>query len=710
MASINFLNHIDLNRNEIQNPQLIKAQVDNQINDAAVGGTPVEGQLYFNTTSDILKVYAGGAWVEVGAENGVTSVDTSNSTYLNLTPASPTNGAVVVTAALSAVDGTSVTGTRFLSKDNTWDVPSYTTDTGVTSVIDSEGTGSTGTPLVASISGRVLTIDSRKYVGGSNVGYVPQGGGATTFLRGDGTWVVPTDTQGVSTVTAETTNNKLGIYVNPNAGAVKVGLNITGLAALSTGATGDYIPVYDTSSSTNKKITISSIVALAPQGVVTSIGTSTYTTITGTAAIPIVNVSATTAKTANKIVARDASGYGYVATPASGDSSDKIATTSFVQQAVTGLLEFKGGFNASTGAIVGGGNLTSGGSRVAVAVGDYYVVTVAGNFFGNAATPLTPGDSVMVQTDAATGTSNEADFIMVQSDTDLATISTLGIGNVNSANGDISVVYSNGTAVLTNNVTGNIVQDLWKTVSSSSGSTTANSPTDTLSVVGAGGITTSISGDTLTITSANTNLVTSVNKTTAGTSTGNAITVSPTAGSVLIKPMAYAGAANVGHVPTGGSASTYLRGDGSWVTPPQGDVTGVIPSTVANKLGISITSQSGPVPVVGLDVIGRTNLTTPATADSLLIYDTSAATNKRVTVANLIAASQAATSKDGKIAIGSLSGTVTHTFGINTIVQTFDATSGDTVFCDITRTATTAVATITATSLTDITILVQKVG
>jgi len=137
-------------------------------------------------------------------------------------------------------------------------------------------------------------------------------------------------------------------------------------------------------------------------------------------------------------------------TPASGDDSTRIATTAFVQAAVTGLLEFKGGFNANTGAIVGGGNLTTGGSRVAIAVGDYYVVTVAGDFFGNTATPLTPGDSVIVQTAAAAGASTEADFIIVQSDTDLATLSTVGLGNVNADTDDsklgISVSYLSGTA------------------------------------------------------------------------------------------------------------------------------------------------------------------------------------------------------------------------------------------------------------------------
>ena len=63
----------------------------------------------------------------------------------------------------------------------------------------------------------------------------------------------------------------------------------------------------------------------------------------------------------------------------------------------------------------------------------------------------------------------------------------------------------------------------------------------------------------------------------------------------------------------------------------------------------------------------------------------------------------------GTITAGDLAGTVTHTFGINTIVQTINS-SGDTVYCDVARTATTSVATIAAVEATDITILVQKIG
>jgi len=69
----------------------------------------------------------------------------------------------------------------------------------------------------------------------------------------------------------------------------------------------------------------------------------------------------------------------------------------------------------------------------------------------------------------------------------------------------------------------------------------------------------------------------------------------------------------------------------------------------------------------------------------------------------------AATSATGTIAIGDLSGTVTHAFGLNTMVQTIDS-NGDSVFCDITRTATTSVATISVAQAATITILAQKIG
>ena len=52
-----------------------------------------------------------------------------------------------------------------------------------------------------------------------------------------------------------------------------------------------------------------------------------------------------------------------------------------------------------------------------------------------------------------------------------------------------------------------------------------------------------------------------------GTSSGTALSVNSSTGSVTISSLAYGGTTNVGHVPTGGSGTTFLRGDGTWATP-----------------------------------------------------------------------------------------------------------------------------------------------
>ena len=71
--AINYLNSIDLNQNE-----LLHAQIENQASDV-LAGTGVEGQLYFNTTDDVLKVWANGAWSSISGD--ITSVTAGN--YLN---------------------------------------------------------------------------------------------------------------------------------------------------------------------------------------------------------------------------------------------------------------------------------------------------------------------------------------------------------------------------------------------------------------------------------------------------------------------------------------------------------------------------------------------------------------------------------------------------------------------------------------------------
>ena len=72
-----------------------------------------------------------------------------------------------------------------------------------------------------------------------------------------------TDSQNLVTSVDESTANDLkGILVNPTTGNVKVGLDINGLAALTTPDGADTLPIYDVTASTNKKISVTSLAAV----------------------------------------------------------------------------------------------------------------------------------------------------------------------------------------------------------------------------------------------------------------------------------------------------------------------------------------------------------------------------------------------------------------------------------------------------------------
>ena len=141
-------------------------------------------------------VYVGaagsGTWTRVPVtSSGVTTVNTTDGTYIDLTPNAATTGAVTVTANLSADNGTSDTSTRFLSKDNTWDVPSYT-GAGVTTFTSVEGTYIDITDNTAATGAVGLgTVDLNAVNGTSVVG--------TRFLSKDNTWDVPSYTTNTNT-------------------------------------------------------------------------------------------------------------------------------------------------------------------------------------------------------------------------------------------------------------------------------------------------------------------------------------------------------------------------------------------------------------------------------------------------------------------------------------------------------------------------------
>jgi hypothetical protein len=90
--------------------------------------------------------------------DAVSSVTTTDGTFINLTPNSAATGAITVTADLSAVDGTSDTTDRFLTKDNKWAVPSYTTDTNTFRTVQADGASIGDTETLNLVGGTNVTL------------------------------------------------------------------------------------------------------------------------------------------------------------------------------------------------------------------------------------------------------------------------------------------------------------------------------------------------------------------------------------------------------------------------------------------------------------------------------------------------------------------------------------------------------------------------
>ena len=591
--AINFLNSVDFNKNELLNPT-----IENQPNDAGAG-TGVEGQLYFNTTDDILKVYAGGSWVEVGG--GVTSLTTTDGTYIDLTPNSATTGAVTVTADLSAVDGTAAAGERYLTKNNTWATVASIAGT----TYDLTGAVSGGTNFAIALDGSDGTLDKVFLNSSTYITLTDGGSNDVTFTH-------------ANTSRTDTTSTDAPGY----------GGTFDAVTSVTTNATG-HVTAIDVSTVT---------LPASIDNYVDSVGFNTSTGVltlgrTGALADLTQDLDGRYLELAGGTMTGEINmGSDKITNLLDPTNAQDAATKAYVDNLVDGGLTFKDGFNATTGAIDGGGNLTTGGTRVAVSVGDYYVVTTAGDFYGDSSYPLTVGDSVIAKEDAAAGASTVTDWVIIQGDE--------GVVDLTSGNG--------------------------------------------------------------------------------GTSTGNALTSNTTArGSVTVNSFAYGGTTNVGHVPSGGSGTTFLRGDGTWVTPTdtQPPVDDVTASTSDVLLGVSVSPTTGNV-VVGLDIDGLT-LDTLAEQPSdyfLPIYDAGSAINNKAKLSELLAFANSVTSKAYTITD---TATITYPteFALtaatqnDTIIQLVDTVTNETVYADVDRISTTqATITFASTPTNSVRVLVQKIG
>ncbi len=384
--AINFLNSVDLNKN-----QLIKAAIESQPNNTAAG-TGVEGQLYFDTTVDALKVWAAGAWIEVGATSGVETITIGNAN------------------------------------------------------VNSSGvnTGLVRTP-VAGTGDIILTPGI--YGGGANVGMVPTGGTVGKYLDGAGNWLDVT--------TGDITEVQGGTYINvtDQTGPIPiVNHDLTTRTDTTSILSAVSFPVVDSvTTNTTGHVTAVNVKTVTVPDVttydLTTAPTGTAVRLTGNlTGVDDVTISGTTGQTAtsrisaselrvkltddvtiisdltvgdnltltggNLSVTGTGSFTGEVTVPTAttGTSAPNLAQ---VELLIAGVGVFQGSYNAATNTPA-----LEGGSNVALDQGDYFVVSVSGSFLGEA---LEPGDFIFANNAIAANSSPAlSNYTVVQADDNIA--------------------------------------------------------------------------------------------------------------------------------------------------------------------------------------------------------------------------------------------------------------------------------------------------
>ena len=395
--AINFLNTVDLNFN-----QLNKAAIQNLSGDPAAG---VLGQIYYDTAVSALKIcttaqvvgVSNAVWTEVGATSGVETISIGNA---NVNAGGVNTGLV------------------------------RTPGTGIGDVVI--------TPAI--------------YGGGANVGMVPTGGTANKYLDGTGNWVDVT-TGDIESVNAATASNLLGINITTPLGPnPTVGLDIVGRDSLGgTPATGDQLLIYDLDTTKNKKVTVGNLVGgfettydltTAPTGTAVrltdSTGSDDDVTISGTSGQTAMSRISTSelrvALTDDVTIIDDLTVGGELVVSGTGTSSFAgplslsgskltnvgagVASTDGVnlgqvELLVAGVGVFKGSYNANTNSPA-----LEGASNIALDQGDYFVVSVAGSFLGEA---LEPGDFIFANNAIAANSSpGIGNYTVVQADANIA--------------------------------------------------------------------------------------------------------------------------------------------------------------------------------------------------------------------------------------------------------------------------------------------------
>ena len=628
--AIRFVNDIDLEKNEIQN-----VVIHNNGSDIT---SPIDGLIYYNTGTDVFRAYANSTWetlayvsdIPTVPTNIVETVDTTDGTFINLTPNAATDGDVVVTADLSATGTPSAT--TFLRGDNVWATPAgayswwklegdNATTINITDGLRVDFTGglgivttiATGTPNTATFDLSLTELIAETPAGADYVAGVDStDGGTHKFLisdivalapQGDITRVNITAGNGLSGTTVDTTSGDhtqtltvgSGTGIQVNASSVQIDYtgtsnyidatptNLEGTAI----ATGDTIAYHDATDNNVKKGFVSDLPFTNNDGTVTSVGLTMPSafTVSNSPITSSGDIGVTGAGTTAQYIRGDGTLATFPSTDNYGSWTLSGDTGSNQTISSGNTANFEGGTNINTVAgttdnlqINLDDSITLSGTLTANGTGQH-------TFGGQVTIPLTPSAT----TDAAS-----KGYV----DSTLA--------------GSGSLIYQGGY----------------------------NASTDTPSLDDGTPIAGIKKGWTYTVTADGLFFTEQVR-------VGDVLIAevdSPTAladwttvqNNIDLASTSTVGIASFSSTNFAVSAAGQVTIKDNGVTlgaETVGDYTATVAeSSTNNRLGIDVTGATGEgqAAVIGLDIIGQTNLTSLAAADDFIVYDQSTTTNKRV--------------------------------------------------------------------------------
>ena len=454
--AINFLNSVDLNKN-----QLIKAAIESQPNDAAVG-TGVEGQLYFNTTQQTIKVYREilpattpktYEWASISGdiEEVQASIVADKLGIDVVDPLGPIPkvgldivgltalGAPALTDSLAVYDVSATTNKKLTVADiigaSTWklegdganqqtivngDIVDFVGNTYISSVASAVSANNFAVTLTHDNTTRTNTTSTVTPISGA------------TFTALDS--ITTNATGHVTAVNTKTVTTADENYPLPTTtGVVSPGAPTTGIISL-TGSTDGVVSTVTFTGTTNR-IDVSGS-AVGQDGAITIDLTDDVTIVDDLTVGGELTVSGT----------GQSSFGGQITIPQTPVADTDAASKKFVLDQVAGLGSFQGGYDASTDP---GSPALTGASNIAFGQGDFYAVTTAGTItFSDSPTgdaTLEVGDFIFSNTDI-TANSNPAstDFTLILADQNIAGSGATdgatpkGVAGFDSANFDVS--------------------------------------------------------------------------------------------------------------------------------------------------------------------------------------------------------------------------------------------------------------------------------